>query len=122
MKDTDHKPGIHENYLVSRHMNIQGFDESVMEPLVAQLNALAEVDTVSITRSGSKTMLNIAYDASVRPRLLDDIKQALAAMGARIADEWWTHFKQRYYEFTDQNVYDNARHQPHCCNKAPPGK
>lgn len=122
MKDTNHKPGIHENYLVSRHLNIEGLDPSLIDPLVVQLSELAEVDAVSITRSGNKTLLNIAYDASLRPKPLDDIRQALAAMGVSIAAGWWTHFKQRYYEFTDQNVYDNARHQPHCCSKAPPGK
>ncbi|MEH6650320.1 MAG: hypothetical protein V7707_09875 [Motiliproteus sp.] len=122
MKDKIHKPGIHVNYLVSRHMCIEGLGESLIEPLVAQLSALVQVDDVSITRNGSKSMLNIAYDASVRPQPLDDIKQALATMGACIADDWWARFKQRYYEFTDQNVYDNARLQPHCCNKAPPGK
>ena len=90
MKDKIHKPGIHENYLVSRHMNIEGLDESLIEPLVAQLSELVEVDEVSITRGGSRTMLNIAYDASVRPQPLDDIKQALATMGASIADDWWT--------------------------------
>tara|TARA_R110002094_G_scaffold131576_1_gene124631 strand:- start:219 stop:587 length:369 start_codon:yes stop_codon:yes gene_type:complete len=122
MKDTIHKPGIHENYLVSRHLELEGLDKGSIDALVEKLNELPEVDDASITMSGGSVVLNISYDASTRQKPLDDIQQVLTSMGAEIADGWWNRFKQRYYATTDQNVYDNARYEPSCCNKAPPGK
>jgi hypothetical protein len=122
MKDKTHKPGIHENYLMTRHLKIEGLDKALIDPLVDQLTSLPEVDDVAITVSRSSTVLNIAYDASICDHPLDDIKQALTMIGASIADDWWTHFKREYYTFTDQNAYDNSRHEPWCCNKVPPGK
>lgn len=122
MKDKSHKAGIHENYLVNRRLNIEGLDKALIDPLVAQLNLLAEVDEVSILMHRERIVMNIDYDASVRSDPLEDINQALAEIGARIADDWWTRFKQRYYRVTDQNIYDNARHEPSRCSKTPSGK
>ncbi len=122
MKDTNHKPGIHENYLMTRHLKLEGLDNSCVDALMEKLNELPEVDDASITMKEGSAVLNISYDASTRPQPLEDIQQVLMTMGVDIADDWWIRFKQRYYATTDQNVYDNARYEPSCCNKAPPGK
>ena len=122
MKDNAHKPGIHENYLVTRHLKLERLDNSCIDALVKQLKELPEVDDASITKKGSGAVLSISYDASTNPQPLDDIQQALALIGAAIADDWWSRFKRRYYAVTDKNIYDNARYEPSCCSKAPPGK
>lgn len=122
MNDKTHKPGIHENYLVSRHLKLEGLDKVSIDALMEKLTALPEVDDAAVTMSGTSMVLNISYDASTRPQPLEDIRKALTSMGVEFADGWWNRFKQRYYATTDQNVYDNARHEPSCCSKVPPGK
>ena len=122
MTPETHNPGIHANFLVTRRLQLKGLDNGGFDPLLAQLNALPEVDAASIRMTGNGALLEIRYDASTRPQPLDHIQQALASQGAELATEWWTRFKQRYYTVTDQNIYANARYEPSCCSKVPPGK
>lgn len=122
MKAKTHKPGIHENFLLTRHLKLVGLDNSGIDTLIEQLHALPQVDEASIRIKGKGAVLTIGYDASTQPQPLDAIQQVLASMDVAIAADGWTRFKLRYYATTDENVYENARHKPSCCSKVPPGK
>lgn len=122
MMATTHKPGIHENYLVTRRLKLTGLDPAGVDALVVQLNALPTVDEASIGMKGKRPVLKIVYDASVRIEPLTEIEQTLARRGVQLANDWWSRLKYRNYQVTDQNIYDNARYEPSCCSKAPPGK
>lgn len=122
MTATTHKPGIHDNYLVTRRLKLTGLDPAGVDALIVQLNALPTVDEASIGMKGMRPVLKIVYDASVRTEPLTEIEQTLARCGVQLANDWWTRLKYRNYRVTDQNIYANARYEPSCCSKAPPGK
>ncbi|HEY5717278.1 MAG TPA: hypothetical protein VIS52_02225 [Motiliproteus sp.] len=122
MTATTHKPDIHDNYLVTKRLKLTGLDPAGVDALIVQLNALPTVDEASIGMKGTRPVLKIVYDASVRTEPLTEIEQTLARCGVQLANDWWTRLKYRNYRVTDQNIYANARYEPSCCSKAPPGK
>ena len=54
-------------------------------------------------------------------KVIDGIEEVIRKHGADVHDDWWTHTKESYYKFVDQNVKDNAAHKPWSCHKVPPG-
>jgi hypothetical protein len=41
--------------------------------------------------------------------------------GGDISHDWWTNFKEGYYQFVDENIRENAKHKPWSCHSSPPG-
>ncbi len=117
-KDQAHKPGVDENYLMIRHLRLEGLTEENRLGITEEICQLIGVDAVSITES--ENILNVAYDASTRN--IDEMEAIVEKHGCAIAHGWWTHFKEGWYRFTDQNVQDNAHHDPWSCHKKPPGR
>lgn len=122
MNDTTHKPGIHAEHLMHRRLKLKEVSEAHLTALTEQISALPEVDACRILTRGDEAMLEVAYDASIKNHPLEDIDRVLAAEGAAVADDRWTRLKRGYYDFTDQNVFENARHEPWSCHKVPPRK
>ena len=116
--DQAHKPGINENFLMVRHLRLEGLTEENRHTITEEISQLIGMDAVSIT--DSENLLNMAYDASTRQ--LDEIEEIVRKHGCDISHDWWTHFKEGWYRFTDQNAKDNARHDPWSCHKNPPGR
>jgi len=47
------------------------------------------------------------------------VEEILTKHGIQPRHDWWTHFKEEYYRFVDQNVKDNAQHEPWSCHRTP---
>ena len=122
MATITHKHGIHEKYLLMRHIKLEGVEPAGTQSIIDQLSELREIDNASFAFTGKNYVLSVSYDASIKPQPLEDARQILDRHGITIARDWWTRNKVGYYEFVDQNVFDNARHEPWCCHKVPPGK
>ena len=102
-----------------KEMNCTLFTKEENHQLIVQeIDHLLGVDAVSI--NASESLLNVAYDATKRQ--LDEIEEIVRKHECDIAHDWWTHFKEGYYKFVDQNVKDNASHEPWSCHKRPPGR
>lgn len=123
-----HKPGIHEGFLLTRHIDLVDTGNATAEALVKTLSHEDSVDTVSLSdtvslKRGAKhperQRINIRYDASLTD--IDSIVRLIRAGGGQLASNWLMRKRENWYRFTDQNAHDNARHQPGCCNKIPPG-
>lgn len=117
MSDLDHKVGVKEANLVKRTLALTGLQENERTPMCEEIAQLLGIDEVSFEQQSEK--LSIAYDPTHVD--LDDIEGIVQRHGAEIAANWWNRVKTGYYRFVDQNVRDNAKHQPHCCHKLPPG-
>ena len=119
---SQHKPGIHEGFLLTRHIDLVDTGNATAEALIETLGHEDSVDTVSLDK-GSKhperQRINIRYDASLTD--IDSIVRLIHAGGGQIAGTWLMRKRENWYRFTDQNAHDNAKHQPGCCNKIPPG-
>jgi len=118
MSNTDHKPGVHEVYLVRRKLKLDSLDAEQATAIAQEIEPLLGVDSVALDPVTRR--LDIAYDASVLQ--LEQIEVIVRRYGSDLDQSWWNRFKEGWYRFTDQNVLDNARHEPWCCSKVPPRK
>lgn len=119
---SEHKPGIHEGFLVTRHIDLLECNDATAAAIVEVLGKEDSVDTVSLkpgSKNPNRKRLNIHYDASLTN--IDYIAEIIRAGGGQIASNWLMRRRFSSYRFTDQNAHDNAKHQPACCNKIPPG-
>ncbi len=117
MSNFDHKVGVNEDNLVIRTLKLTGMNESNTHTIITEINETFGVDAVSYDEN--EAMLHLAYDATNVN--LDGIEDILHKHSADVSDNWWNHIKEDYYKFVDQNVKDNANHQPWSCHKTPPG-
>ena len=119
---SQHKPGIHEGFLLTRHIDLVDTGNATAEALVETLSHEDSVDTVSLSKDSKhpeRQRINIRYDASLTD--IDSIFELIRAGGGQLASNWLMRKRENWYRFTDQNVHDKAKHQPGCCNKIPPG-
>lgn len=115
MSDFDHNVGVKEANLVTRNLRLSNVNAVNREPLMEGINQLFGIDEASFNTS--EKSIYLAYDATNVN--LDGIEDVIRKHGADVHDDWWTHTKEEYYKFVDQNVKDNAEHTPWSCHKAP---
>ncbi|TCK02345.1 heavy-metal-associated domain-containing protein [Marinobacterium mangrovicola] len=118
MSHTEHKPGVREAFLVQRHLLLESLDAGKAAAIAEEIEPLRGVDSVRLDPDSQR--LDIAYDASVLQ--LDQIEAIVRSHGSDLDQGWWTRFKEGWYRYTDQNIKDNAKHEPFCCSKVPPRK
>tara|TARA_R110001583_G_scaffold116670_1_gene267457 strand:+ start:45 stop:410 length:366 start_codon:yes stop_codon:yes gene_type:complete len=117
MSDLDHRVGVKEANLVTRNLRLSNVNEKNRDVLMKEIDQLFGIDeAVFNTKEES---IYLAYDASNLN--LDGIEEVIRKHGADIHNDWWTHTKEDYYKFIDQNVKDNSNHTPWSCHKTPPG-
>ncbi|MDX5377556.1 MAG: cation transporter [Halomonas sp.] len=117
MSNKDHRLGVSEINLVTRHLKLEPNDEVAIRAAVADIDQLYGLDGVSFDEK--KWRLDLAYDAS--RVCLDCVEDILMKHAVEISHDWWTRFKEEHYRFVDQNVKDNANHEPWSCHQSLPG-
>jgi len=115
MNNLQHRPGVNEANLVTRNLRLSNVNVVNRHKLIDEIDQLTGIEGVSYKDEENKIYL--AYDAS--NLCLDDIEDVIRRHGTDIHDGWWTHAKQSFYKFVDQNIKDNAEHTPLCCSKPP---
>ncbi|MFT6491495.1 MAG: hypothetical protein ACJAWP_000376 [Porticoccus sp.] len=116
MKNKEHRLGVSEVNLVTRHLGLlRPTEAKEVNSAIAEIDQLYGLDEVTFDEKSVR--LDFSYDAS---RLcIDCVEEILAKHGIQPKHDWWTHFKEEYYRFVDQNVKDNARHEPWSCHRTP---
>ncbi|MFL0802742.1 MAG: heavy-metal-associated domain-containing protein [Agarilytica sp.] len=108
----EHRPGVSEVTLVVRHLKMEPADQEKIDAVVHEIDEIYGVDSVSF--DAASHVLNIAYDAT---RLsIECIEERIEKYALEISHDWWTHFKEGYYRFIDQNIQDNAKTEPWSCH------
>ncbi|MCG9720942.1 cation transporter [Shewanella sp. Isolate7] len=116
MSDLDHRVGVREQNLVIRNLKLSNVTQDNCDALIAEIDDLFGIDEVSYNiRTGE---IHLAYDATHID--LDGVEKVLKQHGADLHNDWWTHTKESYYKFVDQNIKDNAEHKPWSCHQVPP--
>lgn len=118
MSNFDHRVGVNEVNLVVRHLKLVGITTHNLKPIIDEIDNTYGIDAVSFEEE--KQTLHVGYDATHCE--LDGIESVIRKHGADISDDFWTKFKEGYYQFVDENVRDNAKHKPWSCHTVPPGK
>jgi hypothetical protein len=115
---TEHRPGVSEVNLVIRHLKLREASADAVTRALGEIDNIHGLDHVSFDHESQ--VLNIAYDAT--RTCIDCIEEILDRYQVQVNDDWWTRFKEGYYRYVDQNVKDNATHEPFSCHKVPPHK
>ncbi|MFT5755795.1 MAG: hypothetical protein ACI9LM_000507 [Alteromonadaceae bacterium] len=116
MTDLDHRVGIRENNLVVRNIRLSKVTEKNIDALIEEIDQMFGLDEVSFNRKDES--IHLAYDAANLN--LEGIEEIIKKHQIDIHDDWWTHTKESYYKFCDQNTKDNFEHQPWSCHTQPP--
>ena len=116
MTDLDHRVGVRENNLVVRNLRLSKVTDENINALIAEIDHMFGLDEVSFNRKDRT--IHLAYDAANLN--LDGIENVIRKHGVDIHNDWWTHTKEGYYKYCDQNVKDNFDHEPWSCHKTPP--
>ncbi|MES1942257.1 hypothetical protein T5B8_18553 [Salinisphaera sp. T5B8] len=110
----EHRLGVSAVNLVKRHIKLASVNQTNLAQAVADIDQLYGMDSVALNQE--KQCLDLAYDAS---RLcIDCVEKVLARHEIAIKQNWWARLKEDHYRFVDQNVKDNARHEPWNCHPA----
>lgn len=117
MSDLEHRVGVKEVNLVVRHLKLEGVNETNRDAIVEAIDHTFGIDSVQY--DDKTATLHLAYDATHCQ--LDGLEEMLIQLDADISHDWWTHFKEGYYQFVDENVRENSKHVPLSCHKTPPG-
>ncbi|GAB3390642.1 heavy-metal-associated domain-containing protein [Azotobacter armeniacus] len=116
MSDMDHRPGVHEAYLVKRHLKLEALNAVRAAAIAQEIDQLLGVDSVALDKATGR--LDVAYDAS--HMRIEQVEEIVRKHGSDLDHGWWTHFKEGWYRFTDQNLRDNAHHEPWSHHKVLP--
>ena len=117
MSDLEHRVGVKEANLVTRHLKLEGVKDENQAAMLEEVDQMFGID--SCRYDAATSTIHLAYDATHCS--LDAIEALIRKYGAELADTWWNQFKESYYQFVDDNVRDNATHQPWSCHQCPPG-
>lgn len=117
MSDFEHRVGVSEANLVLRHLKLTNVDDDKISAIIRDIDTTFGVDAVSF--ENKKQILHIGYDATHCE--LDGIENIVKINGGDISHDWWTNFKEGYYQFVDENIRENAKHKPWSCHSLPPG-
>ena len=117
MSTNDHRAGVREINLVKRTLKLNTESVKKVREAINEIDRLVGLDSVAY--DSDQNLLSVAYDASKVD--LNVIEEKLGKFGIEINNGWWTHLKEEYYKFIDQNIKDNAEHTPWSCHRSPPG-
>ncbi len=114
MSTQEHRPGVQQASLVKRQLQLKAAPESeqALADFISEADQLQGMDSLSYAPETNQ--LELQYDASHLN--LAQIEQLLSRFHINLQDNWWQHLKQGYYQFVDDNIRDNALHQPSCCH------
>jgi len=112
---SEHRLGINSGYLTRHTLSLKGLNESNADAIFRELDELPCMDSVLLNKD--RKSLKIAYDASHHD--IDEMLSIIEKHGASVKSSWWSQFKLNWQRQTDENIKANAKHEPHCCNKAP---
>ncbi|MEW9799312.1 cation transporter [Alteromonas sp. CYL-A6] len=117
MSDLEHRVGVKEVNLVIRNLRLSNVNEANCDALIEEIDKLFGIDEVSYNIK--EGVIHLAYDATHIN--LDGIEEVIRRHGADLHNDWWTHSKEGYYQFVDQNIKDNSTHKAWSCHTVPPG-
>ena len=115
MSNLDHRVGVKEVNLVVRHLKLDVVDGQDIDTVVSDIDQIMGLDGVSYDPQSH--VLNIAYDAT--KVCIDCIEDVLKKHQVVISHDWWTHFKEGYYRFVDQNIKENDKRELWSCHQVP---
>lgn len=101
------------DFSICHSLSFTGLKSESMEETLLELRNIPGM--ISVKNKGDK--LTFCYDAS-KCQLKQCLK-LLESWHISPKPSWWNNLKLSWAQQTDQNIWNNARHVPHCCSKPP---
>ena len=108
-----HRLGINPGFLTKHKLDLTGLESANIKVMLTEINAQLWVDSVWLNED--KQTLKVAYEAAHHNIVV--LFVIVEKHGASIKDSWCSRTKLGWQRQTDENIKNNARHEPHCCNK-----
>ena len=112
MTSKEHRLGVSEVTLVVRHLKLEPDTLGDITAAIAEIDEVYGLDSVSFEEKAHT--INLAYDAT--RTCVDGLEAILKKHGVEVSHDWWTHFKEGYYRFVDENIQDNEKTEPWSCH------
>ena len=112
---SEYRPGVREAFLTKHKLKLIGLTEENAGNIRSEINAMISIDGVWI--DVDKSSIKIAYDASRHN--IDEMRDIIIKHGADVSPDWWNQWKLSWDRDADQNIKDNATHEPMSCHKMP---
>lgn len=100
---------------VTRTLKVTGLDAAAEEVVVAGMSALPGMLSVAVERPEGR--LTVIYDL-YRLRLAA-VEAGLEELGHPPDSSFLQRKKRDWMRYTEQNEYDNLKHEAHCCSQSP---
>lgn len=113
MTNKEHRLGVAEATLVARHLKLEPVSLEIISAAIEDIDHIYGLDAVSFDEKSQ--VLTISYDASRTN--IDSIEEILIKYEINVSHDWWTHLKEGYYRFVDENVKTNAHTEPWSCHQ-----
>jgi hypothetical protein len=112
MSKKEHKASVDENFLVKRHLKLEGDGDIPWDQIEQEIDQIMGIDEVHLVKD--KHTITVAYDASYKR--LEDIEQILDKHFLHTAEDWWNRTKKSWYGYTDDNIKENVKHKAWSCH------
>jgi hypothetical protein len=112
MSEKKHKATINTNYLVKRHLKLDGDGDVPWGCIEKEIDRIIGIDEVVLVKD--QHTITVSYDASYKS--LEDIEHILDKHFISVAKDWWNNTKKSWYEYTDDNIKANIKDIPWSCH------
>jgi hypothetical protein len=100
MTDKEHRLGVDEVTLVTRHLKLVQASLAAIPAAIKEIDHIYGLDAICFDEKSQ--VLTISYDAVHTG--IESIEDILVKHEISVSHDWWTHFKEGYYRFGDENV------------------
>ena len=109
---------IPTGFRLKRTVRLDGITQEQSQKIQSRFADNPNVENLSFDLN-SKTMTTQYHGAYVS---IDNILDILDELGVKSSQRFRDRIKLGWYRYGDENTRDNARLEPFCCSKIPPGK
>ena len=118
MAKKEHKSSVDEQYLVERHLKLEGEGDIPWDQIEKEIDQLMGIDEIHLIKE--KHLIKVTYDSSYKG--LEDIEEILEKHFIHTAENWWNKTKKSWYIYTDENLKDHISQQAWSCHQDDPSR
>jgi|GEM_PF-2527931 len=101
-------------FIVKRNIAVENSGALISQDVLSQLKAK---EAISVVEQKKPSHLSISYDLTKID--FEDLNALLSSLGIKVRIGLFNRFRYGLWTMGDQNMKENLKIAPHCCNKAP---
>ncbi|WP_417832681.1 hypothetical protein [Terasakiella sp.] len=101
-------------FIVKRNIPVENSGALISQDVLSQLEAKAAISSVEQKKPSH---LTISYN--INKVDFEDLNALLSSLSIKVPTGLFNRFRYGLWTMSDQNMKENLKIAPHCCNKAP---